>query len=135
MKELTLTRFLDTGKETLGYLECEDLLFYLWTLELSWKENERRKSCIPCPKNFYLVRNHRSPNHGECFRLDYVKDRLNILIHKGNTIKDTKGCIIVGMSLGNIKGKPAVLQSTEALQLLRSIFKTDFKLNIIDKTK
>lgn len=41
-----------------------------------------------------------------------------ILIHPGNTAKDTAGCILVGQVHGMLEGKPAVLRSRAAFDAL-----------------
>ena len=69
------------------------------TLENPWKDNQRNISCIP--EGEYKVR-LRLPR--ESGTRDYihllvkdVKDRDYILFHIGNTAKDTRGCILVGL--------------------------------------
>jgi hypothetical protein len=63
------------------------------TLEPNWIDNEENKSCIP-PGN-YVCRRITSPKFGETFEITGVQDRTNILFHKGNTFKDTHGCVLV----------------------------------------
>jgi len=43
-----------------------------------------------------------------------------ILIHIGNTIKDTAGCLLVGAKEGNLNGEAAVLSSQKAYRQLYS---------------
>ena len=69
------------------------------TLENSWQDNQRNISCIP--EGVYPVR-LRLPR--ESATRDYihllvqeVPDRDWILFHRGNTAKDTSGCILVGL--------------------------------------
>jgi len=69
------------------------------TLENPWQDNQRNISCIP--EGVYDVR-LRLPR--ESATRDYmhllVKDVPNrdyILLHIGNTAKDTSGCILVGL--------------------------------------
>ena len=69
------------------------------TLENSWQDNQRNISCIP--EGVYPVR-LRLPR--ESGTRDYlhllvqeVPNRDWILFHRGNTAKDTSGCILVGL--------------------------------------
>tara|TARA_R110001599_G_scaffold216023_1_gene414316 strand:+ start:255 stop:665 length:411 start_codon:yes stop_codon:yes gene_type:complete len=69
------------------------------TLELPWKDNNRNISCIP--EGVYKVR-LRLPR--ESATRDYlhlliqdVPNRKWCLVHRGNTAKDTSGCILVGL--------------------------------------
>ena len=86
------------------------------TLENSWQDNQRNVSCIP--EGVYPVR-LRLPR--ESGTRDYihllvkeVKDRDYILIHIGNTAKDTSGCILVGLGTQ----QNIVSNSTLAMDLL-----------------
>lgn len=69
------------------------------TLELPWKDNARNISCIP-QERYKCVRVN-SRKFGETFQLIDVPNREGILIHWGNTIKDTEGCILLGTGIGN----------------------------------
>lgn len=94
---------------TMGYLTAGSLTFR--TLERPWLDNERATSCIP-PGTYQcklLWSNHFGRNMPHL--LD-VPDRAEIMIHNGNTVKDTTGCIIVG-TFETIPGRLA--GSTSAL--------------------
>ena len=69
------------------------------TLELPYKDNQRSISCIP--EGYYKVRLRTAR---ESATRDYlhllvedVKDRTFILFHRGNSAKDSRGCILVGI--------------------------------------
>jgi len=69
------------------------------TLENPWVDNQRNISCIP--EGVYKVRLRLPRESGtrEYIHL-LVKDVPNrdwILLHRGNTAKDTSGCILVGI--------------------------------------
>ena len=66
----------------------------LWTLECPWRENQIFTSCVP--DGSYAVVAFDSADHPGCWVLTPVQDRNGILIHIGNTVEDTQGCILVG---------------------------------------
>ena len=93
---LLLIRDSFTDKSVIGklYLNSE---FYGHTLELAWKDNQKRISCIP--KGVYEV----EKRHTEKSKYKYehlhildVPDRELILMHIGNYPKNSKGCILLG---------------------------------------
>jgi len=65
------------------------------TLELPWRFNAPNQSSIPVGS--YTTIRGVSEKHGTCFFLSGVPSRVGILIHAGNTIKDTRGCVLVGL--------------------------------------
>ena len=86
------------------------------TLENPWLDNQRNISCIP--EGNYDVR-LRLPR--ESASRDYlhllvqdVPNRDWILFHRGNTAKDTRGCILVGLG----SQQDVVSNSTLAMDLL-----------------
>lgn len=87
------------------------------TLELPWKDNQRKVSCIP-KGEYRLVQRH-SPKFGHHYHLQGVPGRSLILIHTGNTANDIEGCVLVGTRTGRLGGLEAVLSSKDAMLLLK----------------
>jgi hypothetical protein len=93
---LLLIRDSFTEKSVIGklYLNSE---FYGHTLELAWKDNQKRVSCIP--KGVYEVKKRhtqKSKYKYEHLHILDVPDRELILMHIGNYPKNSKGCILLG---------------------------------------
>lgn len=97
-------------------------------MELPWDANQPNVSCVPIDE--YEVVRHDSVAHPHTWELLNVPGRTGILIHNGNTDNDSLGCIIVGMSEGELDGKPAVLSSVSCLDMLRGVLPDNFVLNI-----
>lgn len=102
----------------------------VYTLELPWRNNKRNISRIPAGE-------YRCVPHGwqgntkfkRTWRLEAVPGRTAILIHAGNTIEDTDGCILVG--LGSMEHM--VLSSQNAMDFLREeIGEEEFILQVGD---
>lgn len=87
----------------------------IYTLEEPWLNNKRSVSCIP--KGIYLCEPHSGPKFKQVYEITKVTGRSSILMHCGNTLKDTEGCILLGLSCGN----EAVYKSRAAMALLKSI--------------
>jgi len=100
------------------------------TLEDPWLENQRNKSCIPA--GVYTFSPHHGAKYQNVWRADHVPGRSGILIHAGNTTADTEGCILVGLELGAVGGKDAILQSKKALDYLRAVLPAKFILEVRD---
>jgi hypothetical protein len=98
------------------------------TLELPWLDNQKKISCIP--KGEYKVTRYNSPSKGKVFLLHDVPNRSMIEIHKGNTVDDIEGCIVVGRTYGKVKGKRAVIHSANTLERLLDELPKEFILNI-----
>ena len=112
---LLLIRDTLTEQSTMGklFLNGEE---FCDTLELPWKENKRSISCIPAGEYDARLRLPRESATREYVHL-LIKDVPNrdyILVHIGNTTKDTKGCILVGQS----RKQHFVGNSTLAMELL-----------------
>ncbi|WP_304196428.1 DUF5675 family protein [Flavobacterium alvei] len=85
---LTRTYFPDG---TNGKLECEGK-FICNTIELPWKNNETKVSCIPEGK--YFIKKRYSNKHKWHLEVLDVKNRSLILFHPANNaLQELKGCI------------------------------------------
>ena len=102
---LQLVRYCYGPDHTAGLLKFGDNLeLSLWTLECPWRDNQIFVSCVP--DGSYPLVAFDSPDHAGCWVLTPVPGRTGILIHVGNTVADTQGCILIGQqqapgSLGN----------------------------------
>ena len=128
-----LTRLKSESEQTLGLLqlfEQEDKLLECKTLELPWRENQRNISCIPNGR--YIVKKHYSPRFGQCFWLQDVPNRSEILIHQGNYNRDTNGCILVGANFMDIDrdGNKDVTSSVITMNMLLAVANNEFELLI-----
>jgi hypothetical protein len=133
---LTLTR-VAAPKQTLGVLRDEPSGWACCTLELPWADNKNRRSCIPPEPSeeaiTYKAKRHESPRYGECLWLPGVPGRSEILIHAGNYVSDTLGCILVGALFTDLDGDSLtdVTNSRETLGvLLQKIGGEEVELNI-----
>ena len=116
---LILKRDEDNGECTLGRLYAEDE-FLCFSLENTWKNNERRISCIPT--GTYPLTTKEYGRFYDKYQmpipiLDNTEPRSEILIHPGNYAKDTLGCIL----LGDSKGDNAVWNSVRTWKKWHSI--------------
>lgn len=114
MKIMKLKRYYSGDDCTLGVLTSKD--FYLYTLENPWKNNQRSISCIPA--GTYNVRPFSGARYHDVWKVESVANRDAILIHYGNTEKDTEGCILVGTDVGTIADDKAVIRSRNAVREL-----------------
>lgn len=88
----------------------------LFTIERPWLHNERYVSCIP--EGQYRLRKRWFHRGGyNTYEIVDVPGRSAILIHHGNTSDDVMGCIALGMDLGVVRGKWAVIRSRQAFRL------------------
>lgn len=139
MKTLHLKRtdFLNS-KCTIGTLTLDGVEICK-TLELPYRENKVRISCIPSGE--YICKRYRSPRFPSkrqeqlgikyVFELLDVPNRTYILIHVGNYIKDTEGCILVGESQFVVNGIPSLTNSIIALKKLIRIIGDDTQFKLV----
>jgi len=112
---LLILRDTFTDESTMGELFVNGERF-CDTLELPYRNNQRSVSCIPIGQYKVRMRYPRESATREYLHLlvQEVKDRSYILFHRGNTAKDTRGCILVGQG----SQQDIVHNSTLAMDLL-----------------
>lgn len=116
---ITLTRSFQNNKATLGMLKIDGITHDpIFTLENPLRHTSF-DSCIPTG-NYKC-----EPFSGSLFHNVWiVKDvpgRSAILIHPGNTERDTLGCILLGLGAGAMKDEPCVTQSRLAIEYFRKL--------------
>ena len=119
---LFLQRIAQTPEYTIGRLEINGKFFCHTLEDAVRKEKIAGKTAIPA--GTYQVIVNRSPK----FKRDLpllldVPNFEGIRIHRGNTAKDTSGCILVGEN--KVKGK--VINSTKYETLLTAILKRELQ--------
>jgi len=94
---LLIIRDTFTEKSTIGKLFINGEKF-CDTLELPYINNERSISCIPAGRYKVRLRLARESATRDYLHLlvQDVPDRDYVLFHRGNSAKDTRGCILVG---------------------------------------
>lgn len=112
----------------LVFMDGGKIVYNCNTLELPNKDNQFRISCIP--EGVYQVAPHISPKFGKCFEVKEVQNRTAILFHAGNTVKDTHGCVLVGI----YKSIGFVADSRKTLKKILEIAPKGFELHIMDFT-
>lgn len=141
MKRLLINRIRQSSKQTEGEAELFDskgeTLFTFKTLELPWRNNERRVSRIPEGK--YEAQPHRSPQFGKSVWIRNVPGRSEILLHLGNYVGsnnprtergDSLGCILVGKKFADITGNGIneVTHSAATIEKLYELIRKDNRL-------
>lgn len=113
MRELQLFRLPQVLEATTGVLCIEGFPRFL-TLEDAWLNNERDLSCIPAGR--YEFKRVLSPRFGDTFEVCNVPSRSHILLHCGNNVEDTRGCILIGLQFGVIRHRPCIWRSKEGFE-------------------
>lgn len=120
---LTLVRYTRTDEAILGSLYLNGA-FICYTLENSAK-------AIPC--GMYTVQNSKSQKFKRELPLLHnakVPASRGIRIHRGNTFKDSQGCVLVGM--GRSTEKSSVTESTNAETMVTMICRNETNLVIVE---
>lgn len=126
---IVIERYDYGDKQTIGKLFLLDdhntILSQYWSLELPDKNNKKRVSCIP--EGEYIAIKHKSPRFKDCFWIQDVPNRSEILIHKGNYYFDILGCILIGSDLRDLNkdGLQDVVSSSKSVRELFNMVKQD----------
>jgi hypothetical protein len=122
--KLLLSRTKEDETGTHGNIIDANGKLVCYTLEPMWKQNEANDSCIP-PGSYDCIP-HSGDKFTDVWEVTNIPNRTAVLIHPGNTIADTHGCILVGL-VPYING---VMQSRQAIIKLHSVVQGGFQLNI-----
>lgn len=113
---VTVLRVELSEEHTIGILYVDGEVV-CWTMELPWRGNKKNVSCIP--PGMYVATKIASEEYGHTLWVDGVPGRSDIIFHIGNSVKDTRGCILLGSTPGYVEGKRWVFKSTAAMTSFR----------------
>lgn len=116
MTNLESTRIETSPSGTISVLTIDKRIIG-FILEPQWKMNETLVSSIPTGQYFYQHYSSKKFKR-QCIKIIGVYDRENISIHPGNTIEDTRGCLLPGLTVGHLNGKRALLHSNDCLDAI-----------------
>ena len=124
----------DNPQQTEGILyviKNGKIVFECVTLELPWRNNARRISCIP--DGTYKCVKRVSKKYGHHWHVLDVPNRSLILIHSGNFNHHTLGCILVGKEFKDINkdGLEDVTSSVATMNELRALLPDKFEIEVI----
>ncbi len=134
-RQLNIERIDHGTKQTMGKAYVTDAdgfsMYDCWTLELPWRENQIKISCIPAGE--YPVTKRWSRKFNQHFHIRDVEGRTYILIHPGNYYTDIQGCIVVGTDLTDINddGLIDVTHSGDTMDELLELMPNKFNLTIV----
>lgn len=125
---LTIVREIRTDKAILGRLYLNGQMV-CYTLENAAK-------AVPC--GMYKVQNSKSPKFKRELPLLYnaqVPASRGIRIHRGNTAKDSQGCVLVGMDQHGTapNTSPLLLESANAETMVTMLCRNVYRLVICDE--
>lgn len=123
--KLRLNRISQSEHGTFGVLSCDELPLCV-TLERPWADNKPKISRI-LPGTYHCIP-HTGSHFKDVWELQGVPNRSAILIHGGNVIADTEGCILVGQNY-YMRG---IFKSQVTLDYLRGKLGKYFDLEVKD---
>jgi hypothetical protein len=98
-KSITIKRIATSDAGTFGVVLDDNIPFCV-SCELPFKDNQKNISSIP--SGYFEAMRVDSPRFGNTFEVKggSLGDRTHILFHKGNSIKDSRGCILLAEGYG-----------------------------------
>lgn len=130
MRTLRLIRLEESEQGTIGVLLIDAEVF-CFTLEPSDQLNAVNRSSIPAQQ--YICKKVESPRFGRTYEVSFVPGRSQVLFHPGNTASDTEGCILLGETVGKLKGKRAVLNSGTTFRRFMTVLNKEEKFHLTVK--
>lgn len=137
MRNVSLVRKVESNEGTLGHVIHGT--FQCFSLELPWRNNLSNVSRVPC--GIYQVRWSLA---GQTYRYELVgvPDRTDVQIHSGNwtgdralgLLSDVKGCILLGLGVGELNKQLAMLRSRVAVERFNEYMeREEFVLEILER--
>ena len=129
---MILKRIAFTEFGVFGVLLHNGIPFTL-TVERPWLDNAPDVSCVPA--GLYSCVRHSSQKYKDTFRLKDVPNRTGILLHPGNHMDHSAGCIIIGEKFDPYKDEPGIQSSSEGFQEFMKILENrqTFELLILNR--
>lgn len=98
---------------TFGVLKLNKSVFCV-TLEPRDELNAPFISSIPAQQ--YLCKRIMSPKFGNTWEVTNVPEREDVILHPGNLVIHTEGCIVLAEHYGKLRGNRAVLNSGKTFE-------------------
>lgn len=135
MQTIILNRYSSNNNATHGTLTLLNKnnvpIYSCVTLELPWRDNARKVSCVAA--GLYMAKKENHLIFGCCIRVFGVPNRDGILIHVGNYVRQLQGCIAVGYT-SNLLDKDNVFDVSNSRKAIDTLYKLcDAEVQIIVK--
>jgi Family of unknown function (DUF5675) len=131
LKTVKIKRNQHLPNATLGTLTISDVKTNtIYTLENPERKTDKDNRI---PAGTYNCKPYSGTKYKDVYIVENVPNRSAILLHWGNTEKDTLGCILLGNKMGSLEGEPAILGSKICYARFRSLIgPNEFTLIIED---
>ena len=116
-KRVDLMRIEQGADGTFGVLRINGRAWCV-TLEPPDRNNAQNVSCIPSGR--YVCRRLVSRRFGTTYEVVDVPGREHILLHPGNVVDDTQGCVLLGRHFGLLRGARGILNSGQTFRAFLS---------------